>query len=38
MTAVTTTDNLRMIAVFQKREFTVKTDLSSSLVEVSKEL
>jgi acetyltransferase len=38
ITAVTTTDNLRMISVFQKRRFKVATDLSSSLVEVSKEL
>ncbi|HPW16881.1 MAG TPA: bifunctional acetate--CoA ligase family protein/GNAT family N-acetyltransferase [Candidatus Aminicenantes bacterium] len=38
VTAVTTTDNPRMIAVFEKRGFRVVNDLESSLVEVSKEL
>jgi acetyltransferase len=38
ITAVTTTDNQRMLAVFSKREFEIVPDPSSSLVEVSKEL
>ena len=38
VTAITTTDNPRMIAVFEKRGFRVVRDLDSSLVEVSKEL
>ena len=38
VTAITTTDNPRMIAVFEKRGFRVVNDLSSSLVEVSKDL
>jgi hypothetical protein len=37
-TAITTTDNPRMIAVFEKRGFHIVNDLESSLVEVSKEL
>jgi acetyltransferase len=38
VTAITTTDNPRMIAVFEKRGFHIVNDLESSLVEVSKEL
>ncbi len=38
MTAQTTTDNPRMIAVFRKRGFSVETDPASSLVEVKKQL
>lgn len=38
VTAITTTDNPRMIAVFEKRGFRISNDLESSLVEVSKEL
>jgi acetyltransferase len=38
VTAITTTDNPRMIAVFEKRGFRVSRDLESSLVEVAKEL
>jgi acetyltransferase len=38
LTAITTTDNPRMIAVFEKRGFRVVRDLESSLVEVSKEI
>lgn len=38
LTAITTTDNPRMIAVFEKRGFRVTRDLESSLVEVSKEV
>ena len=38
VTAITTTDNPRMIAVFEKRGFRIVNDLESSLVEVSKEL
>jgi len=38
LTAITTTDNPRMIAVFEKRGFRIVNDLESSLVEVSKEL
>jgi acetyltransferase len=36
--AETTTDNQRMMAVFKKRDFHVKIDSSSSVVEVSKDL
>ncbi len=36
--AITTTDNPRMIAVFEKRGFRIVRDLESSLVEVSKEI
>ena len=36
--AVTTSDNRRMIAVFQKRNFNITFDPTSSLVEVSKDL
>ncbi len=38
VTAITTTDNPRMIAVFEKRGFRIVNDLESSLVEVSKDL
>jgi len=38
ITAITTTDNPRMIAVFEKRGFRIVNDLETSLVEVSKEL
>jgi acetyltransferase len=38
LTAITTTDNPRMIAVFEKRGFRIVNDLESSLVEVSKDL
>jgi len=38
VTAITTTDNPRMIAVFEKRGFRIIRDLESSLVEVSKDL
>ena len=38
ITAITTTDNPRMIAVFEKRGFRIVNDLESSLVEVSQEL
>jgi len=38
ITAVTTTDNPRMIAVFEKRGFAVKRDPETSLVEVAKEI
>ena len=38
VTAITTTDNPRMIAVFEKRGFCIVNDLESSLVEVTKEL
>src|SRR5512136_314209 len=38
VTAITTTDNPRMIAVFEKRDFRIVNDLESSLVEVSKDL
>lgn len=38
MVAQTTTDNSRMIAVFQKRNFEIEIDYSSTLVEVSKEI
>jgi acetyltransferase len=38
VTAITTSDNPRMVAVFEKRGFHVARDLESSLVEVSKEL
>ncbi|MGZ5498543.1 MAG: bifunctional acetate--CoA ligase family protein/GNAT family N-acetyltransferase [Candidatus Aminicenantales bacterium] len=38
VTAITTTDNPRMIAVFEKRGFHIVNDLESSLVEVSKDL
>jgi acetyltransferase len=38
ITAITTTDNPRMIAVFEKRGFRIVNDLESSLVEVSKDL
>ncbi len=38
VTAITTSDNPRMIAVFEKRGFHVIRDLESSLVEVSLEL
>ena len=38
VTAITTTDNPRMIAVFEKRGFRIVNDLESSLVEVSKEI
>jgi acetyltransferase len=38
VTAITTTDNPRMVAVFEKRGFRIVNDLESSLVEVSKEL
>jgi acetyltransferase len=37
-TAVTTSDNQRMLAVFRKRDFTISADAESSLVEVSKNL
>ena len=38
VTAITTTDNPRMIAVFEKRGFRIVNDFESSLVEVSKDL
>lgn len=38
ITAVTTADNPRMIAVFTKRDFSVRFDDQSSLVEVGKDL
>jgi len=38
VTAITTTDNPRMVAVFEKRGFRIVNDLESSLVEVSKDL
>jgi len=38
ITAITTTDNPRMVAVFEKRGFRVVNDLETSLVEVSKDL
>jgi RimJ/RimL family protein N-acetyltransferase len=38
VTAQTTNDNRRMVAVFQKRGFTVTPDVESSLVEVSMDL
>jgi acetyltransferase len=38
ITAITTTDNPRMIAVFEKRGFSVARDVETSLVEVSKDL
>lgn len=38
MVAQTTTDNSRMIAVFQKRNFNIEIDYNSTLVEVSKEI
>ncbi len=38
VTAVTTTDNPRMIAVFERRGFHIVRNLESSLVEVSKDL
>ncbi len=38
VTAITTTDNPRMVAVFEKRGFHIVNDLESSLVEVSKDL
>jgi len=37
-TAVTTSDNQRMLSVFRKRDFTILPDPESSLVEVSKDL
>jgi len=37
-TAVTTSDNHRMLAVFRKRDFSVSPDPESPLVEVSKDL
>jgi acetyltransferase len=37
-TAVTTSDNQRMLAVFRKRDFTISPDAESSLVEVAKDL
>jgi len=37
-TAVTTSDNQRMLAVFRKRDFTITPDPESPLVEVSKDL
>jgi len=36
--AETTTENRRMVAVFQKRGFNIEIDASSSLVEVSKDI
>jgi hypothetical protein len=36
--AITTSDNPRMVAVFERRGFRVTNDLESSLIEVSKEL
>jgi acetyltransferase len=36
--AQTTTDNPRMIAVFKKRDFEIRLDPRSSLVEVSRKL
>lgn len=38
VTAVTTTDNPMMIAVFERRGFHIVRNLESSLVEVSKDL
>jgi acetyltransferase len=38
VTAITTTDNPRMVAVFEKRGFRIVNDLETSLVEVSKDL
>lgn len=38
MVAQTTTDNPRMITVFQKRNFEINIDYSSTLIEVSKEI
>ncbi|MFO7732744.1 MAG: GNAT family N-acetyltransferase [Candidatus Aminicenantes bacterium] len=38
ITAITTTDNPRMVAVFEKRGFSVARDVETSLVEVSKDL
>ena len=38
LTAITTTDNPRMIAVFERRGFRVVRDLETSLVEISKEI
>ncbi len=38
LTAITTTDNPRMVAVFEKRGFRIVNDLATSLVEVSKDL
>ncbi|HVP90193.1 MAG TPA: GNAT family N-acetyltransferase [Terriglobales bacterium] len=38
LTAITTNDNPRMIAVFERRGFRVVRDLETSLVEVSKEI
>jgi len=38
ITAITTTDNPRMIAVFEKRGFRIVNALATSLVEVSKDL
>lgn len=38
ITAITTTDNPRMVAVFEKRGFSVTRDVETSLVEVSKDL
>jgi len=38
MVAVTTSDNQRMLAVFQKRDFELSPDPESSVVEVSKKL
>jgi hypothetical protein len=38
MVAVTTSDNQRMLAVFQKRDFELSPDPQSSVVEVSKKL
>lgn len=38
LTAITTSDNPRMVGVFERRGFRVTNDLESSLVEVTKEL
>ncbi len=38
ITAVTTTDNHRMLAVFRKRNFEIRPDSDSSIVEVSLEI
>jgi acetyltransferase len=38
ITAITTTDNPRMVAVFEKRGFRIVNDLETSLIEVSREL
>jgi acetyltransferase len=38
ITALTTSDNLRMLSVFRRRDFTIVPDPTSSLVEVSKEI